>query len=81
MLKAKIFSTTNVNALTSKKKKKILSNLVLKENIILLLFLSLLVNDCILIYIETTMRSIYNFLIPYGCLSKVFFFLLRSSLA
>ena len=52
MLKAKIFSIIIVNALTStkKKKKKILASLVLKKNIILVLYLSLLVNDCILVF-------------------------------
>ena len=38
MLKAKIFSTTNVKALTKKKKKKVLASLVLKKDIILFLF-------------------------------------------
>ena len=52
MLKAKIFSIIIVNALTStkKKKKNILASLVLKKYIILFLFLSLLVNDCILVF-------------------------------
>ena len=62
MLKDKIFSTTTVNALTTTtKKKKILTNLVLKKNVILFLFLSLLVNDCILMYLEIMILSIYNF--------------------
>ena len=75
-----------MNALTStttpkkkKKKKKILANLVLKKNIILFLILSLLVNDCILIYLETTILSIYNFLILYKCLFGFFFFPLYTS--
>ena len=64
MLNAEIFSITTVNALTLKKnKKKILTNLVFKKkkNLFLFLFLSLLVNDCILIYLETMILSIYNF--------------------
>ena len=73
MLKDKIFSTTTVNALTSAiTKKKILTNLVLKKNIILFLFLSLLVNNYILMYLETMILCIYNFVILYEC--RVFFF-------
>ena len=54
MLKAKIFSIITMNTLTSTKKKKILTNLELKKkNITLFLFLSLLVNYCILMYLET----------------------------
>ena len=72
-----MFSNTTLNALTStkttKKKKKILTSLVLKK-FILFLFLSLLVNDCILICLETMILCIYNFLILYGCLFRVFFF-------
>jgi len=71
VLKAKIFSTTNVNSLTSTKEIIIiLANLVLKKDIILFL----LVNNCILMYLETTTLSIYKFLILYGCLFGVFFF-------
>ena len=67
MLKDKIFSTTTVNALTSAiTKKKILTNLVLKKNIILFLFLSLLVNNYILMYLEIMILCVYNFLILYG---------------
>ena len=68
MLKAKIFSIITVNALISilKKKKKILVSLVLKKYyFFLFLFLSLLVNDCILMYLEIIILNIYNFLIPY----------------
>ena len=62
MLKAKSFNTTTMNALTSTKKKKILASLILKKkNIILHLFLSLLVDDCILMYLETIILYIYNF--------------------
>ena len=66
-------ANTTVNALTSTKK-KILTSLVLKKNIIVFLFLSLLVNDCILMYLEITILCIYNFLILYGCLFEIFFF-------
>ena len=61
MLKSKIFSTTTMNdlILKIKKKKKILDSLVLKKK--LFLFLSLLVNDCILMYLETTILCICNF--------------------
>ena len=64
-----------MNTLTSKN--KILANLVLKKKSIILflfLFLSLLVNDCILMYLETTVLCIYNFLMLYGCLFGGFFF-------
>ena len=47
----------------------------------LFLFLSLLVNDYILIYLKTTILYIYNFLILYECLFRIFFFSLYSSLA
>ena len=68
MLKTKIFNTINVNALTSKKKKKkILTNLILKKTLFCF-HLSLLVNDCILMYLEIIILSIYNILIPYGFL-------------
>ena len=75
MLKTIIFSTTIVNALTSskKKKKKNLASLVLKKDIICFC-LFLLVSDCILMYLEITILSIYNFLILYGCLFGGFFF-------
>ena len=75
MLKAKIFSTTTMNALISTKKKKNLANLVLKKKI-LFLFLSLLVDNCILMYLETTILCIYNFLIIYECLFRVLLLLL-----
>ena len=52
-----------MNALTSKKKK-----------FILFLFMFLLVNDCILMYLKITILCIYKFLILYGCLFGVFFF-------
>ena len=54
MLKAKIVSIITMNTLTSTKK-KILTNLVFKKKktITLFLFLSLLVNYCILMYLET----------------------------
>ena len=49
-----------MNALISKKKKKnILTNLVLKKNI-LFLFLSLLVDNYILMYLEITNLYIYK---------------------
>ena len=48
MLKIKVFSTTTVNTLISKKKKK-KASLVLKENIIYI-YISLLVDDCMLMY-------------------------------
>ena len=35
--------------------------------------MSLLVNDCILMYLETIILNIYNFLILYGYLFKIFF--------
>ena len=38
------------------------------------LFLPLLVNDCILMYLETTILYIYNFLVLYKYLFGVFFF-------
>ena len=79
MLKAKIFSNTNVNALTSikKKKKKILASLVLKKKSLFcfVLFLSLLVNYCIIMYLKTIIFCIYSFLILYRCLFEGFFFL------
>ena len=80
MLKAKSFSTTTMNALTSTKKKKNPSQLsIKKKNIILhFFFLSLLVNDCILMYLETTILYIYNFLILYGCLFGVYFLFIFS---
>ena len=71
MLKAKIFNATTMNALTSTKK-KIVASLVYKKNIILFLFLSFLVNNYVLMYLETFF-SIYNFLILYGYLFKIFF--------
>ena len=59
MVKAKIFSSTTVNALNFKNKKiKIITNQVLKKKN---LFLSWLVNDYILMYLETTIFCIYNF--------------------
>ena len=77
MLKAKIFSTTTMNALTSiKKKKKKNPNQpsIKKKKHFFVLFLSLLVNDCILMYLETTILCIYNFLLLYGRLFGVFYF-------
>ena len=74
MLKTKIFNTINVNAVTSKKKKKkIPTNLILKKTLFCF-HLSLLVNDFILIYLEIIILSIYNILIPYGFLFGWFFF-------
>ena len=65
-----------------KKKKKNLTSLILKKkSFILFLFSSLLVDDCILIYLETTILCIYNFLILYGYLLRVFFFLYTPVLA
>ena len=78
LLKAKICYTTTMNALTSKKKKKYPNQLNIKKEIIL--FLSLWVNDCILMYLKTTILYIYNFLILYKCLFEVFFFSLYSGL-
>ena len=75
MLKAKIFNATTMNALTSTKK-KILASLVYKKSIILFLFLSFLVNNYVLMYLETFF-NIYNFLILYGYLFRVFFFTLK----
>ena len=40
------------------------------------LFLSLLIDDCILMYLETIILCIYNFLILYGYLFGVLFFLI-----
>ena len=81
MLKAKSFSTTTTNALTStKKKKKNPSQLSIKKKTLfcIFFFLSLLVNDCILMYLETTILYIYNFLILYGCLFGVYFLFIFS---
>ena len=77
MLKAKIFSTTTMNALTS-----IYIYIYIYPNqlsikkiyIIMFLFLPLLVKDCILMYLETTILCIYNFLVLYKYLFGVFFF-------
>ena len=77
MIKAKNFSTTTRSNFNKKKKKKIIANLVLKKK----LFLSLLVNDYILMYLKTTILCIYNFLILYECLFEVFFFLYTLALA
>ena len=52
----------------------IVASLVLKKYI-LFLFLFLLVNDSVLIYLETTILYIYNFLILYEHLFGVFFIL------
>ena len=71
MVKAKIFSNTTVNTLISTK----------KIILFLFLFLSLLVNDCILMYLEIIILYIYNSLILYGCLFGVFFFLYTPALA
>ena len=66
MLKAKIFSTTTMNALIStsikiKIKIKNPNQPSIKKKKKLLLFLSLFVNDCILMYLETMIFCIYNF--------------------
>ena len=53
MLKAKIFSIITMNTLTSTKKKNPNQPSIKKKNITLFLFLSLLVNYCILMYLET----------------------------
>ena len=79
MLKAKIFSTTIVNTLTlthkkKKKKKNPSQPSIKKKKHYFVLFLSLLVNDCILMYLEITILCIYKFLILYGCLFGVVFF-------
>ena len=65
-----------MNALTSTNKTKQNNNnnnnnnnssqLSIKKNIILFLFLSLLVDDCILMYLEITILFIYNFTILHG---------------
>ena len=79
-----------MNALTSTNKTKQNNNnnnnnssqLSIKKNIILFLFLSLLVDNCILMYLEITILYIYNFTILHGCLFGVFYFLfLRPRLA
>ena len=81
MLKAKIFSTTTMNALTSthtqNKINKILASLVLKKIyyfVFFFFFLPLFVNYCILMYLETTILCIYNFLVLYEFLFGAFFF-------
>ena len=57
-----------------KKKKKNLASLpIIKKKY---LFLSLLIDDCILMYLETMILCIYNFLILYGYLFGVLFFLI-----
>ena len=66
MLKAKIFSINNVNELQPKK--KILTNLVLKKEIILFL----LVNDCILMYLKITIFNFYKWM-PIWSLFFIFF--------
>ena len=73
MLKAQIFSTTPMNALTSTtKKKKNPSQLGISKKTFFF-FWFLLVNDCILMYLKTTILCIYNFLILYRCLFDFFF--------
>ena len=67
-----------MNALTSKKIKKKSSQLSFKKNIILFLFLSLLVDDYFLMYLEITILYIYNFTILHRCLFGFFFFFLAS---
>ena len=77
MLKTKIFSTTTMNALTSTTKNPSQPSIKKKKKNIIL-FLSLLVNDCILIYLETTILCIYNFLLLYECLFRIFFLIIYS---
>ena len=69
MLKAKIFSITTVNALILTKKNPSQSSI--KKKHFLFLFLSLLVADCILMYLEITILCIYSFLILYEFYIKV----------
>ena len=60
-----------MNALTS-----YLSQLsIKKKHFFLFLFLSLLINDCILIYLETIILYIYNFLILFFILGPAHLFL------
>ena len=73
MLETKIFSTTTVNTLTLSKKRNHSQPSIRKT--LFYFCLSSLVNDCILMYLETMILSIYNFLILHGCLFGVFFFL------
>ena len=77
MLKTKFFRTITVNDLTYKKKKKKKKPnwLSIKKKFIYLfiLFLCLLLNDCILIYLKTTILSIFKFLKLYGCVFGFFF--------
>ena len=78
LLKAKICYTTTMNALTKKKKKP--SQPGIKKKYISYSFLFLLVNDCILMYLEIMILGIYNFLILYECLFGGFFFFFFFSL-
>ena len=55
-----------------KKKNNSQPSIIKKKNIIL--FLSLLVNYCILMYLEIMILNIYNFLILYRGLFRGFFF-------
>ena len=54
--------------------KFIIDLMIKKIYIIMFLFLPLLVKDCILMYLETTILCIYNFLVLYKYLFGVFFF-------
>ena len=63
------------SALTSKKKKNPNQPNINKKNIILFLFLSLLVDNCILMHLEIIILCFCNFLILYGCLFGVLFFI------
>ena len=53
-----------------KKKKKKPTQPIIKKKY---LFLSLLIDDCILMYLETIILCIYNFLILYGYLFRVLY--------
>ena len=57
----------------SDKKIELLASLVLKKKKNIILFLTFLVDDCILMYLEITILCIYNFLILYGYLFGFFF--------
>ena len=81
MLKAKSFNTTTMNALTSTKKKNPSQLNIKKKNIILHLFLSLLVDDCILMYLETIILYTYNFFNIIWMPIWIFFFILWFPLA
>ena len=77
MLKAKIVLAPPMwmrSNFKKKKKKKNPRQPSIKKRHYFIFVCSLLVNDCILMYFETMILSIYNFLILYGCLSEVFSF-------